>query len=137
VKKIILDSSVIAKWFFPESGSEKALELKEQFAKNELSIAIPVLFYYEMNNILRTAIKSYRIETEDATKAFAALTQLNFIAYSSIDLLSETLTTALRYDISSYDASYVALAEELQVPFMTADQKLLKRVKNKLVIGLQ
>ena len=48
----------------------------------------------------------------------------------------EALDIAMKYDISSYDASYVALAEYLKKPFFTADDKLLKKVKSKFVFGL-
>ncbi len=137
MKKFILDSSIVAKWFLPEEGSEKALTIKDKFANNEISVAAPVLLYYEMNNILKTAVKMYRIDSKDAIKAFGALLQLNFVVYSSTHLFEMTLHTALRYDITSYDASYVALAEELQIPFLTADQKLLKKVESKFVLDLQ
>lgn len=133
---LILDSSVIAKWFFPESGSEKALEIKEKFTANTISIAIPVLLYYEINNILRTAVKTFRIETNEATEVYNAFLTLNFIAYSSEALMEKTLDLAIKFDISSYDASYIALAEYLHVPFVTADDKLLIKVASKFIVAL-
>jgi len=33
------------------------------------------------------------------------------------------------YGISLYDAYYVALADELKIPFITADKKLFDKVK--------
>jgi predicted nucleic acid-binding protein len=134
---LILDSSVIAKWFFPENESEKALDIKENFTNNTLSIVTPILLYYEINNLLKTAIKMFRINSNDAIKAYNAFLKLELISYSSESLLEKTLEIALQYDISSYDASYIALANHLQVPFLTSDKKLLNKVKNKFVIDLK
>ena len=134
---LILDSSVIAKWFFPENDSEKALEIKDKFANNTLSLVVPLLLYYEVNNLLKTAVKMFRIDKDDAKKVYNAFLQLNFVSYSSESLLEKTLETAIKYDISSYDASFIALAEYLQVQFLTVDKKLLDKVKNKFVIDLK
>lgn len=133
----ILDSSVIAKWFFPENDSKNALAIKEKFTKNKVSIAIPILLYYEINNLLKTGVKTFRIDANDAKEVYNAFLKLNFISYSSEFLLEKTLETALKFDISSYDASYIALSEYLQVQFFTADKKLLNRAADKLVVDLK
>ncbi len=133
---LILDSSVIAKWFFSEENSTKALKIKDKFAENSISIAIPLLLYYEVNNILKTAVKSFRVDADEAKEVYGSFLQLNFVAYSSESILENTLKIALDYDISAYDASYIALAEYLQIPFLTADRKLLNKISSKLVINL-
>ena len=137
MKTIILDSSVIIKWYFPDEIDKKALILQDKVANNFVSLAAPILLYYEINNILKTAIKANRIEIEKAVDAYNALLQLNIVVYSSTNLFENTLRIATDYDISSYDASYVALAEEMQILFITADKKLLKKVKSKLVVSLE
>lgn len=134
---IILDSSVIAKWFFPEEGSQIALEIKKDFATNIISISVPLLIYYEMNNLLKTAVKRLRLNEKKAISAYEAFLNLNFIVYSSEELMKKTLKDAIELDISSYDASYIVLAEYLKKPFFTADQKLLNKVKSEFVFNLQ
>ncbi|MGH7204303.1 MAG: type II toxin-antitoxin system VapC family toxin [Candidatus Levyibacteriota bacterium] len=136
-KTIILDSSVVAKWFFPEEGNENALLFKEKFTRNEISLAAPVLLYYEMNNILRTAVNTYRVNIAEATKVFEAFLHLNFVVYSTEYLMKKTLQEALEYNISSYDASYVALSQYLHAPFITADKKLLRKVNSPLIADLE
>lgn len=136
-KALILDSSVIAKWFFVENDSDNALIIKENFTKNKISISVPLLLYYEINNLLKTAVKKYRIDEQDAIEVYKAFLQLNFVTYSSEFLLQKTLEIAIKYDISSYDATYIALSEYLQIQFLTADQKLLNKVKSKLVVDLK
>src|ERR1051326_6391789 len=115
----ILDSSVIAKWFFPEEDSKKALILKEKFVNGSISIAAPVLLYYEINNLLKTAAKKFHIKNTDIEDVYQAFLKLNFTLYSSQDLMIQSLKTAVKFDISSYDASYLTLAEYLETPFIT------------------
>ena len=134
---IILDSSVIAKWFFPEESGQLALKIKDDFTANVTSISAPLLLYWEINNLLKTATKRSRITAKSAVSVYEAFLKLNFIVYSSEELMTKTLKIAIRFDISSYDASYVALAEYLQKPFFTADQKLLSKVISNFVFDLK
>jgi len=134
---IILDSSVIAKWFFPEESGQLALKIKDDFTTNVTSISAPLLLYWEINNLLKTATKRSRITAKSAVSVYEAFLKLNFIVYSSEELMTKTLKIAIRFDISSYDASYVALAEYLQKPFFTADQKLLSKVISNFVFDLK
>lgn len=135
---LILDSSVIAKWFFPsEEGGESALKIKDLFLSRKVSVSVPVLIYYEINNLIRTAIKSLRIDAALAKKAYKGFLELDFVSYSSEGLMEAALEKAVSLNISSYDASYVVLAEYLKAPLVTADQKLLNKVKIDLVQDLK
>ncbi len=135
---IILDSSVAAKWFFPsEEDSDAALRIKDLFLSKELTISAPVLIYYEINNLIRTAIKSLRISEELAKEAYQGFLELDLIIYSSQELMKTALEKAILLDISSYDASYLALAENLEIPLLTADQKLIDKVKSDFVHNLK
>lgn len=136
-RQIIIDSSVAIKWYLPDELDDQALAIKSDFKNGSILIAIPVLFFYEVNNILRTVSKSLRIEKEDSVNVYQNLLELGFIAYSSKDLFKATLEKALLKDISSYDASYVVLAEYLQIPFYTADEKLIIKTQSKWVKSLK
>ena len=135
---IILDSSVIAKWFFPsEADSETALKIRDLFLEHKISISVPSLIYYEINNLLHTAIKRLRINKKLAKEAYLGFLELELISYSSKELMVITLENAISLDISSYDASYVALSKYLEIPLITADQKLLNKAKINLVQNLK
>jgi predicted nucleic acid-binding protein len=53
-----------------------------------------------------------------------------FEIYSDHELMSEALGVAVTYGITSYDASYVALAINLGVDLATTDQKLSRKLHN-------
>lgn len=134
---IIIDSSIAAKWFFSEENSDIAEKIKDDFESGIISIAVPTVFYYEVNNLLKTATKRLRLNVKNAQNVYEAFLKLSFIAYHSEDLMKNTLGKAIEFDLSSYDASYVALADHLQIPFFTADQKLLNKAKSKYLFALQ
>lgn len=135
--QIIVDSSICAKWFFSDEYSENAFKIREDFRSRVIRISIPLLFYYEINNLLKTGAKAFRIDPKEAKGLFKSFLDLSFTAYSSKELHEEALDIAIKYDISSYDASYIALAVDLKKPFFTADKKLLLKVKSKFAFDLE
>ncbi|MBI2326905.1 type II toxin-antitoxin system VapC family toxin [Candidatus Curtissbacteria bacterium] len=138
VKNVVLDSSVIAKWFLPdETFKSYALKIKEDFVNRKVIVSVPTLIFYEVSNLLKTAIKRLRINKHIAIKAYQGFLDLNFLVHSSVDLFKTSLEKAIDLDISSYDAAYVALAEYLKSPLYTADDNLIKKSKSKLVKSLK
>jgi len=132
-KSIIIDASVIAKWLLPDEEDFVANIIKEDFASRAISVSVPVFIFYEVNNLLKSAVLSGRLDAKRAVSLYEAFLDFDFIICSSKPLLKATLRKAVELNISSYDASYVALAESLQIPFFTADEKLVKKASNSLV----
>ena len=136
-KSIVIDASVCAKWLLPDEKDATADLIKKEFAQRVMSISVPVFIFYEVNNLLKSAILSGRLDAKEAINLYEAFLDLDFIVYSSKQLLKSILKKAIELNISSYDASYVSLAEFLQIPLYTADQKLVKKTSNKLVRSLE
>jgi len=134
---IIIDSSVAAKWYLPDEKDINALKIKADFTDKAILITIPILFYYEVSNILKTTSKALRISKEIVAITYQDLLKLDFTVYYSNVLFKAALEKALELDISSYDASYIALAEYLEVPFYSADDRLIKKANHKLVVHLK
>ncbi len=129
-KVIIIDASIVAKWLLPDEDDFIANTIKRAFENRQVEIAVPIFIFYEVNNLLKSAALSNRISFRDSLDFYENFLNLNFNIHSSKLLLKNTLQTALEFEISSYDASYIALAEYLKIPFYTADLKLLQKVKN-------
>ena len=53
-----------------------------------------------------------------------------FDIYSDRELTGEALRIALEYQVTPYDASYVALAMKLKTDCATADRKLFEKLRN-------
>jgi len=52
-RKIVVDASVVAKWFLEEEYSGKALQLRDDYARGLLTVAAPSLLEYEVLNALK------------------------------------------------------------------------------------
>ena len=135
---IIIDASILAKWFLSnEEESELALKIRDDFTANRVSISFPSLVFYEVSNLLRSAVIRSRLDKEKALKIYEDFLELDFEIYMTNDLLRNSLEIAMRNDISSYDASYVVLAEYLKAPLFTADQRLLTKAESRFVKSIE
>lgn len=67
---------------------------------------------------------------EDARFFVQQLGQLALLASPAQALAGEALDIALAHDITAYDATYVALAQQLDLPLITADARLVRLLAN-------
>lgn len=119
---IIVDTSVIAKLFFPEEGSEQAKKLLLTEP-----LGTPDLLLYEFTNLL--AYRTY-LSLEDKKFFLKELNQLQLQLFVLPQSGFERVTELCQeFHITAYDASFIALAERLKLNFITADLKLARQVK--------
>jgi predicted nucleic acid-binding protein len=86
-------------------------------------VAAPHLLDLEVSSALRRAVRRGDVNGDQARAAILGLASLPRIRrYPHGPLLARIWD--LRDNISTYDASYVALAEALGVPLVTADRRL-------------
>ena len=127
---VALDASVVIKWFFEEEGTDAALQLLEEHKLEKIQINVPDLLFFEFGN---TVVKKFREDIDTRKEFNRNLTdllsiQLSF-AETTPDLLKLVYSLASRYEITFYDATYVALAKSLKCDFVTADKKLVEATK--------
>lgn len=130
MKRIIIDASVVLKWYLAdEEDGSLALSLLEKYVAGKLYLMAPFLLEYEVANGLNIAKKKGRIEEKEVKKALDGFMNLDI----ELRPLSLTYAKALPYcglyNITAYDASYVALAEDESVPLVTADKKLYNSLR--------
>jgi predicted nucleic acid-binding protein len=123
--KLILDSSVLAKLFLEEEGSEEALEIMDSSYIENIDIVASELIFYEVGN---TIWKHLRKKTKDGSEYIKKLFLLNieYIPLSE-DLAINALKTAHKYDITFYDGVHIALSQDYESPLVTEDRLLLKK----------
>ncbi len=84
----------------------------------------PELLRVEVTNVLRRLERAQEITTSEANAAYEDFMQLDVELFSFEDFSDRVWE--LRHDVTSYDAWYVALAEALELPLATLDERLSK-----------
>ena len=133
----ILDASVVVKWFARknEEHLDKALALFNLVVDRKITLLAPELLVYELSNAFWKGKNFNSHQLNEAMKAFYALSVELFSA--NMILLQKTHQIAVDYNITVYDAVYVALAELKKCSLITANPKCFKRVKKKFIIMLE
>ena len=126
---MIIDASVVAKWIFKgEEYRENSLRIKRMYEESFVRLKAPFLLY-EVGNAIW---KRKDIDKETAKKLIKLLSEYIKDILVPIDsrLLEKAMEIARKAKITFYDASYIALALLDNDIFVTADEKLIKRVKD-------
>ena len=123
---IVLDSSVIAKWFFEEENREKAIHLRQLHKQTDIAIKVPSLLLFELGNIF---LNKKAFNKQFFNESISTLFSINLQFVESSNILNIIFTTATDYKLTFYDATYVALAQNLKCDFITADKKLYQKTK--------
>jgi len=126
--KIVVDASVVVKWFVEEKYSKEALIIRDSFTEGLVDIVAPPLLYFDVLN----ALKYSGAFGEDELKKIACILEdYQFTVYDLKGVYAERVVEiAMRKGITIYDASYVALALIEGVDLYTADEKLLTKTQD-------
>ena len=86
------------------------------------ALAAPSHLQVEVSNVLRRAVLTGGVGREAAALAHRDLAQLTVTTFP-FEVLADRIWE-LHPTVTAYDAAYVALAEELDVPMWTLDRRL-------------
>ena len=115
---LVVDASVIAP-AIADGGSDGDVcraRIKGQ------SLAAPDLLRLEAMSVLRRQLANGSLTSKQARDALEDLVSLPLVVYPTAPLLRRGWE--LRDNVSAYDSCYVALAEALDCPLVTADKRL-------------
>jgi predicted nucleic acid-binding protein len=125
-RETLLDTSVVVKWFVPEEDSEKALSLRRAHVDRELQLYAPEVLLMELANALRY---SSEFSAGEIVEALETPFELNILLVPfSLDALNLAVTLGMEHDLAVYDAYFLALAQAMEIPLITADRRLLSRL---------
>jgi len=128
--KIMVDSSVLIKWIKTKDEQlvSEARRLLAEIERRPLEVHAPALLLYEIGNIL---LLKTDLESAALNDAISDLEALPFIvAPPATPLLRRAARLGKQYNLTFYDASFLALAVELDCPFITADRPLFNRTNS-------
>jgi predicted nucleic acid-binding protein len=99
-------------------------------------MSAPSLIDYEILNVLRKLTLRGAIDLELAEDSRRTLQALRLVRYPMTDELADRVWQ-LRHNVSAYDASFVALAEQLNLPLVTAERRLAAGVRGLTTIPVE
>jgi predicted nucleic acid-binding protein len=121
---LIVDSSVVLKWFVAEEDSEVALRLRA-----EHNFSAPDLLLIECHNALLTNVRRRKFSPDEARMLERQLTwDIELEILPSGPLLPHALQLALELDEAIYDCVYLAAAIATERLLISADVRFAAKV---------
>jgi len=115
---IVVDASVLA----PALGDDGADGQRARHRLASERLFAPEIVDLEVGSVWRRAVRARRLDPRRALQALADLRALPLARAPHLPLMARVWE--LRDNLTPYDAAYVALAEAIPAPLVTADQRL-------------
>ncbi|MCL4386243.1 MAG: type II toxin-antitoxin system VapC family toxin [Cyanobacteria bacterium] len=130
-EKIILDTSVIIKWFFEEDEEnvKTANLILNKYHNNEIQIIAPEIALFEISNVIKNRINNLEDKNTGA-EIIDKIFNLGIIFYVTKEILKNAFNIAIDINESVYDCIFIAVAEHFKSKFITDDKKLLLNYSN-------
>jgi predicted nucleic acid-binding protein len=132
VSRLVLDSSVLIKWWVPEVHTADAL----RYLDPNLERDAPELLLAEVSNILWRKVCAGELSRDEAERIAADIVQADVTIHPMAPLFQSSLRIAVETERSAYDSMYLALAEALSTRMVTADRKLFNALQGGPYAGL-
>ncbi len=121
-RRIVCDASALVELLL----GTRAGEAVDRILREHETVDAPALYDIEVVAAARSRVRRGLLPSTRADAVLADLTDLPIVIWPHLPLLERVW--ALRDNVSAYDAVYVALAEALDAPLVTADRRLAKAV---------
>jgi len=122
---LVVDASVLIKFYVPEILSDRAERLLAKVEKQDIDLLAPDLIYLEAGNILWKKQRLKELTHSEVEEITDAVLSLPLKIEASKSLLPLAVNIAIAYGITVYDASYLSLAKVYETTLMTADRRLV------------
>ncbi len=120
---IVLDASVALTFLLRQSGLEDVKDRLRAWEVSETAIRVPSLFWLELSNSL------LRRHHFDGRSVIEAIHQLDDLGIETVQVDRAMALLAIdraeRFGLTTYDSSYLVLAELVDARLYTADRALL------------
>lgn len=125
MSQLVVDSSVVIKWFVVEPYSTEARSILTDYQSGLLTLLAPDLINAEVGNIIWKKHVFHGMNTADAQLILDTFRTTPLIQTPTAVLLDSAYRLAVTHQRTVYDMLYVALSIHEACPFVTADEKLV------------
>ena len=129
---IVLDASAATAVLL--NLDEGSTAIRERMGRSNGGLHVPHLFDVEVFHALRRHTLRGALTVSRSNQASEALRSMRATRYPHGELLSRIWE--LRYNLTAYDATYVALAETLDAPLVTTDGRLARASGHRATVEL-
>ncbi len=131
--KIVIDASVVLKWFSPEPKAQLALQAYDAIKQGKLIATAPIFLLVEVMNIL---VHKKHVETDLVRKIIHKISTCGITFEDLVpEHIAELQQIVATHKVSAYDGLYLLSAQNHGCQILTEDQELLKL--QKITIGLE
>lgn len=126
--KLVVDASVVIKWFVPEPLSPEARKILDDYRAGALDLVAPDLLNAEVGNIVWKKQTYQGLSADDAKAVIDGFRSLVIAFTPTPDLLVDAYNLAITHKRTVYDSLYLALSIREACQFVTADERLANAV---------
>ena len=129
---LVLDASVIVKWFCEEEYTDIALGIRKRFFNGVLNVVVPELMFYEVSNAIRY---NEVLSMEEKLELIDDIFSMDFdMVTSNKEILSEAMKSALDTGTAIYANVYLAVGRFKRCNLITADRAFRDKVNTNEVV---
>ncbi|HEY3415810.1 MAG TPA: type II toxin-antitoxin system VapC family toxin [Armatimonadota bacterium] len=125
----VIDANILLKAVSVEDYAVEILDFLQAITPG-IELHAPVLARLECANALRTRVMRFKYPVEQAREDLRELMRLDVTYYPLDPLITTAFEIGCQYGVSAYDGVYVALAESLQLPLLTADHPAVNNLRS-------
>ncbi|MFY9556508.1 MAG: type II toxin-antitoxin system VapC family toxin [Blastocatellia bacterium] len=129
---LVVDASVVIKWFVTEPLSVEARRILDDYQAGILSLVAPDLINAEVGNIVWKKQTFQGLGADDAKAVIDGFRKLDIAFTPSAQLLGDAYNLAITHRRTVYDSLYLALSVREVCQFVTADERLVNAVSSAL-----
>ena len=127
MNRLVVDASVVVKWYTQEDQRDQALDLRQAHMDGELYLLAPTLLIYEVANALHYN-RSLTPEDQEHAATALFLIGIEYVSPTQEQMMRAS-QLAYRYDTTIYDAVYLSLAIQQDTALVTADSRLAEKAQ--------
>ena len=128
----VFDTSFVGTLIIPDEFNFLARKMYSKIENEELRYT-PNLFWYEITNLFKNLLRRRRYTEKEVSEFYTRLESFNFIIdnESGIKYSQKLFRLCNEYNLSSYDAAYLELAERKKAMLCTMDENLRAAAKKR------
>ena len=123
--RVVTDASAFIEYLL---RTPRAAAIGATIEDREITLHVPALCDVEVAAVIRRAMLSRQLREDRARDALLDYLELPVTRHGHVGLMTRILQ--LRANFSAYDATYVALAEQLDADLLTADDGLARAARS-------